>query len=58
MLKVNKNECIACEVCITVCPTESIKINEDGVAEINNETCIECFECQNMCVQEAIDNED
>ena len=42
---VNSNDCIACEVCIEICPFNVINM-EDGKAKINYETCSNCRICQ------------
>ena len=58
MLIIDKENCIGCGVCVTICPTNSIEINDEGVAEYNEETCIECFDCIEVCVQNAISKAD
>lgn len=47
------NKCEGCRMCISVCPTNSIKIvNNKSVID---HTCIACGACVNICPKEAID---
>lgn len=51
---IDKNKCIGCGSCISVCPVEAISFGEDGKAQINPEICIRCGSCQAVCPVEAI----
>lgn len=47
-------DCVGCEQCEDVCPTEAIKVK--GVrAEINQDTCAGCGECFETCPLYAIE---
>ena len=50
--KINKDKCIECGVCATVCPTQAIKL-EDGKYVIDPEKCIECGTCAGVCPMQA-----
>ncbi len=50
---VDKPKCQTCQLCISVCPTDSITI-KDGKAEISD-TCIACGACVAVCPNEAIE---
>lgn len=50
---VEKPKCESCQLCITVCPTDSITI-VNGKAEISD-TCIACGACVSVCPNEAIE---
>lgn len=50
---VDKKKCEGCQMCISVCPTDSIRI-VDGKAEIDD-TCIACGACVSVCPNEAIE---
>ncbi|MGM0508889.1 MAG: DUF362 domain-containing protein [Fusobacteriota bacterium] len=50
---VNKDNCVACKVCINNCPEDAISL-EDGKAKINPELCIGCGECKSLCEYDAV----
>ncbi|NLN07659.1 MAG: 4Fe-4S binding protein [Firmicutes bacterium] len=54
MLVVDKDKCIACGVCASICQVGAISEGEDGKYEINPDECMECYSCMNTCTQEAI----
>ena len=58
MIKVDKDLCIGCGACTTVCPTNSLTISEDGKCSVNNETCIQCLACISTCPVEAISEQE
>lgn len=47
------DKCIACSLCVKVCPTEAITV-KDGVAEIDKSRCVGCGACANTCPVKAI----
>jgi len=53
MLKVNKNLCSGCGLCVQVCPRGAINLLW-GKAEIDARRCNSCCECLNICPQGAI----
>ena len=50
---VDKDVCVGCEACVSVCPVEAISMM-DGKAEVDPETCVECGSCVPVCPVEAI----
>ena len=53
-LKVDRQRCIGCGCCVTVCPHRLFALNE-GVLEINDaDLCMECGACSANCPVEAI----
>ena len=52
-LKVYAKACIGCTHCMTVCPTNAIRIR-NGLADINEAACVDCGMCLKTCPQHAI----
>ena len=52
-LKVDHNICFGCTHCMSVCPTDAIRIN-DGKALILKKRCVDCGECLKACPVDAI----
>ncbi len=50
---INKEECIACGICVEKCPVKAISIQAEK-AKINMEECIHCGTCHSICPQEAV----
>jgi len=51
-VKVDKENCTGCGVCIDVCPAEAIKIEND-IAAISDD-CSECGVCVSECPNDAL----
>jgi len=51
---VDPNRCSGCELCITSCPYNAIKLNKNAVAEVNEILCKGCGTCVSLCRSEAI----
>ncbi|MGC9323558.1 MAG: 4Fe-4S dicluster domain-containing protein [Desulfomonilia bacterium] len=60
-ITIDQNLCKSCELCITVCPDEAIRISEGlnhrgfHPAEYIKETCRACTLCAVMCPEIAIE---
>lgn len=53
--RVNKDKCIGCKRCESVCPSDCITVEkEDKKAEINIAFCHQCTNCQQICPTDAI----
>ncbi len=52
---VDKNKCIGCGTCVSICPVGAISFGADGKAKIDRAKCIRCGACQASCPVEAID---
>jgi len=51
-LKVDKEKCTGCEICIQVCPFNAISIVDGSI--IIHDNCTECNICVEECVEKAI----
>ncbi|MEA3505546.1 MAG: [Fe-Fe] hydrogenase large subunit C-terminal domain-containing protein [Bacteroidota bacterium] len=52
-LKIDRDLCTGCTHCISVCPTEALRI-KDGKAILNKQRCVDCGECYKECPVSAI----
>ncbi len=52
-LKILDEVCIGCTHCMSVCPTQAIRVSE-GKARIIDNRCIDCGECHRVCPVNAI----
>ena len=57
MVKVDLEECLGCEACLSSCPNSAITMEEEK-AVIDKELCDECLTCIDACPAEAIKQED
>ena len=54
---VNKDLCLGCGACVSVCPVEALSLDADGHAESNKDVCIYCGTCVDTCPVQAISQE-
>ena len=47
-------ECVQCGACVSVCPVEVFKLNDDRTISIDLKQCILCRTCLTMCPQGAL----
>lgn len=57
MVKVNPEECLGCEACLSACPNSAITM-VDEKAVIDQNLCDACLTCIDACPAEAIKKED
>jgi ferredoxin len=54
-LQLNEGKCIACGMCMQVCPHAVLRLNGVGRVEIQNrDACMECGACSRNCPTEAL----
>ncbi|MDI6707548.1 MAG: 4Fe-4S binding protein [Candidatus Thermoplasmatota archaeon] len=50
----NKEKCINCGACISICPTKVFSYKEDKSISVDYERCIQCGLCVNACPHQAL----
>lgn len=56
--KLVPENCTGCGLCVRVCRTKSIVLEDNGIPEIDKESCIDCGFCVLHCPSEAIEKEE
>jgi len=51
----DEDMCIDCGACISLCPTEALRFNDDYKLEYSEENCIGCLICIDSCPRHAIE---
>lgn len=52
---VSRSACIACDVCVKVCPTDVFDRGDDGIPVIARQSdCQTCFMCEAYCPTDAL----
>ncbi|MBI4813399.1 MAG: 4Fe-4S binding protein [Methanobacterium sp.] len=54
VVKKDEEKCIDCGECISLCPVDAIKMEEDWTVELDNQKCIGCGFCTTSCPTKAI----
>ena len=50
---VDEEKCVACGICVEVCPVNAIAM-EDEAARIDMDDCIKCGKCHEVCPEHAV----
>lgn len=51
---IDKNKCISCGTCVSICPVGAISFDSDAKAVIDKTKCIHCGACEASCPVGAI----
>ncbi|MFV0380217.1 MAG: 4Fe-4S binding protein [Anaerorhabdus sp.] len=51
---VDKDLCIGCTACVSVCPTGALSMDSNDKAECEPSACIDCGACVGACPVSAI----
>ncbi len=54
VVKKDEEKCIDCGECISLCPVDAIKMEENWTVELDNQKCIGCGFCTTSCPTKAI----
>jgi NAD-dependent dihydropyrimidine dehydrogenase PreA subunit len=52
---VDIEKCIDCGACVSVCPTDALQMDENGLLEYFLEKCMGCGLCIDSCPRQAIE---
>jgi len=53
-LKLNRNNCIGCGLCLKVCPHEVFVIRDKKAIIVSKDNCMECGACAKNCAFNAL----
>lgn len=53
-IEVDKEKCINCGACYSICPVDAISFKEDHSIDFDEEKCISCGLCVDACPTRAI----
>ena len=54
MLKVDKDRCIDCGACVSICPVQAIEMGEDWSVRFDEDRCVGCGACVRACPMKAV----
>jgi uncharacterized protein (DUF362 family)/Pyruvate/2-oxoacid:ferredoxin oxidoreductase delta subunit len=52
-LRLKRDKCTKCGICLRACPTGAMKPGKDGFPEIGKPACISCYCCHELCAEGA-----
>lgn len=54
-IKINKERCKGCEICIVLCPAQVLDLQDFKVHVADIEKCTACMQCELRCPDFAIE---
>jgi ferredoxin len=54
VVKKDEDKCVDCGECVSLCPVEAIKIDENWTVLLDDQKCIGCGFCTSSCPTKAI----
>ncbi len=55
MIKIDRDKCIGCGVCVDVCPVDALSLDDDEKAVVDEGLCTSCGMCISPCPTDAIE---
>lgn len=53
-ISLDEDKCVDCGACISLCPTEALKMDDDYSLVLNEEECVYCKACIPACPVDAL----
>lgn len=53
-IRLDKEACMHCGACVSVCPTDALKLDEDYALVLDEEECVYCKACIPVCPVRAL----
>jgi len=54
IMKFDEAKCVACGMCVSLCPTNAIVMNKDFSVKFDFDECVLCMNCVNNCPLKAV----
>lgn len=58
MIRIDKQKCIGCKKCVSICPFTVLEMADGKAQLIENKFCLECLHCAATCPKQAISLEE
>ena len=52
-MEIDKEKCVGCGNCHTICPMDAISLDDDGKSIVNQDECVECSTCYRVLRDEG-----
>ncbi|MEA1904803.1 MAG: 4Fe-4S binding protein [Candidatus Hadarchaeota archaeon] len=54
VIQLDEESCIDCGACVSLCPTEALRLTEDYSLELDEDKCVYCEACVPACPMRAL----